>query len=179
MMQQLPPFASDRPGRADPEVLLAAARVLGSRMGADCDSPDAHDDIARALKEDSAYKMAESLNSACWVVDDGILEVLLDGSFHVLLTAHRDAVAVWVQERGIRPQQAIGDKVSVAYQGTLIEGSVASVNEMEATYTVNSPQLGHVHPGHSGATGIIVPFEAIHSLVQVSSEQASALPTVA
>lgn len=171
MAQPTPPFQSNRPHEKDPETLLAAARVLGARMGADCDSEDAHEDIAGALKEDGAYDMAKHLDTSCgWIIDDTILEVLVEGAFHAVLTAKRDRVAAWVQQNGIRPQKAAGDKVSVAYRGTLVDGTVTSVNETEATYTVNSPQLGHAKPGEMGQVGIIVPFESVHSLVQAPED---------
>jgi hypothetical protein len=171
MADTTPPFKSNRPHQKDPETLLAAARVLGARMGVDCDSEDAHESIASALKEDSAYDMAKHLDTSCgWIIDDSILEVLVEGAFLAVLTANRDRVSAWVHQNGIRPQKAVGDKVSVAYRGTLIDGTVTNVNETEATYTVNSPQLGHVRPGEMGQNGIIVPFESIHSLVQAPED---------
>lgn len=159
------PYGSDRPRRKDPQILLAAARMLGAQMGPEFDSTDAHADLARALEEDCVSAMLRSLEANCWHVDDAILEVLQEGALHTAQTAYREAVCAWVQARGIHPQRSVGDQVRVAYLRGHIEGTVIDVNRAEATYTVSSPQLGHLPVCQLGPTGIIVTYESILSLV--------------
>lgn len=162
---------STRPKESDAEIRLAAARVLATRMGDDCDTPDAHDAIASVLDASSAYEMAKKLDwRHGWIVDDNILEVLLEGAYFAVQTALREAVADWVQSNAIKPRNAVGDSVAFAYRGATIDGVVTGINETEAKYTVNSPQLGHVPAGTNGVNGIIVPYEHVHSLFESAEE---------
>lgn len=98
------------------------------------------------------YHLARELEHE-WIDPD---EALVEGLSRLKVFSRKaevDAVRKWVVENGIKPAKAVGDHV--VRNG--MKGEIVRVNEKDAVYVVNFPDLGHKK--ENGVLGLLIPFE--------------------
>lgn len=153
-----------RPSMGDPELERAAAVDLLPRiiewMGKNWredDREDVIDDLMSIANEFDGYSAARALESrSMWQCDAELVDILDGGISHNLMQSHARAVRAWVDANRITAKLFVGQIVKTTYG----VGPIVGVDEKQAVYTVRTDRFLKEHPGQTGATGFVVPFES-------------------
>jgi hypothetical protein len=127
--------------------------------------------LGRTYHEDG-YELAKEFEDENWEVDSEFVE-MIDGWGHELYTAHKKAVAEWVEANKITPKLAAGTKVKVNVHHIrtgkdIHDGEIIQIDTGRGQYHVFVESLNHIRPnsGKSGCTGIMVDYPDLEALNQ-------------
>jgi len=173
-------FMTKRPSSHDEKIdTLIAEELLDDVIGwlkASGDEDPDRDEVRKSLEsamdfEDDGYKIARQLDNDGWDVDAELVHIL-DNAFPNRIRIHRDFVAKWVEENGIKPTFEVGQTVAFKERNKSHTGEITRINEKQAEYTIYCAEMGHVREG-TGSHGVILPFEA----VSIPEESVEPCPT--
>lgn len=174
MQEQLPGMpVPGRPARGEEDYRVAAEVVLG-RLENDGELEDLLD-VIRRNPWGSGYELAKALDDHhMWEIDHLVLEELeLVG--HEIDAAYWVRVAAWVEAYGIKPDRAVGDRVTLETwherKRVTVEGEIVAIKEAEGRYTVCCESLGHVPPSAGvGVHGVVKNYEDVRDVATSGAE---------
>lgn len=139
-------------------------QILDWLQGQEDDEDEVREQLIDVLEDHrDGYEMAKRLEDDYdWDCDSELVDILDGSNFY----EHRKAaVMAWIRDNGIMPRFAMGQEVKVKqsrYDKTIHDGEIRAVN-VDGTYTVMIPALGHVREG-IGTHGSVLPWEDVEDL---------------
>jgi hypothetical protein len=166
----------NRPGMYGKEVVALVAEelvpeVLEWLKGFDSDDPCFTDpeemehlkkQVTKAVERGfyDAFDTAKYLSDNGWEADGELVDIF-EGAEPKAYFHHEKLVMKWVASNEIKPEFAIGDKVTFN-NGKMYQGEITEVRERTAQYTIFCEELGHKKPSNEPGMrrlGSIIPFE--------------------
>jgi hypothetical protein len=147
---------------------------LSSSDGTDYTDEENKTELMDQIKEiitdssttDDGYRIARNFEQEGWDPDAQLVEIL-DHTSTYARNALRDLCTIWWAEQKI---QFYPDGTKVKVLPTCrndAKGHIGTVvgNHADGRYTVNISKMGHVQPGGSGTTGIILEHELVEVVI--------------
>lgn len=120
--------------------------------------------------EEDGYRLAKDFEDENWGVDADFVEVADEWST-CLYHGHTKARKAWVVSEGIKPKLAVGAKVKVKVETTVLVGEITDIRDDVGEYTVFCEAAGHKRPSEvkSGmaVTGVYIPFADLERINEV------------
>lgn len=176
-------MSSQRPKISDQEIADAINEKLFSQLvvwlEGNGDNTDYKDDENKAeLKKqingmlrschvlDDGYRLARYMEQDGWDPDAQLVEILDHVQTYARTALRELSTAWWARQNFSR--HASGTKVRVLLEcRNDAKGHVGTITDFhhDGKYTVNIPEIGHVQPGRSGTTGIILEHELLEVVI--------------
>lgn len=127
---------------------------------------DIVNDLVDAMSFDlDSFEICKKLErNHYWGVDRDLIDVMDDAMF-AIIKARDGAVKEWVTANGIKPELAIGTRVTFNAQFKQHTGEITKVDEVMAQYLVFCESRGDVRSGN-GTHGSWVPYENVKLIEQ-------------